>query len=111
MRPGLLVVFLFGCGRTAIYEPAEPGLDGAVFDAGSRDAGLHDAGVRDAGLDAGPPESPWICETADAGPPSANACERDVTAGVILPNNPGCFVDVVPTQGETGKLRWDCGSD
>lgn len=71
------------------------------------DAG-HDAAVPDAGP-LGP--QPWICETADAGEPGPGACERDVEAGLILPNDPGCFVDVIPAAGEIGKLRWDCSQD
>jgi hypothetical protein len=110
-----MAVFLFGCGRTQVYEPAEPAPhvvlhDAGEPDAGVHDAGVHDAGVPDAGFDAGIMPMPWNCETADAGEPSATSCETTVMAGAITPSSPTCFVDVVPSENEVGKLRWDCAS-
>jgi hypothetical protein len=106
-----LTVFLFGCGRTAVYEPAQHAPHVVPHDAGVPDAGAPDAGTRDAGVpDAGIVPMPWNCETADAGEPSANACEATVVAGTITPSSPVCFVDVVPSEGEVGKVRWDCGA-
>jgi hypothetical protein len=115
------IVVLLACGRTALLEPATPfelpdDVDaGEHLDAGARDAGTPDAG-HDAGFDAGFDAGviapmPWICETADSGAPSEEACERDVIAELYLPNDPNCFVDVVPAPGERGTLRWDCTSD
>jgi hypothetical protein len=103
-----LVLCLFACGRTALLEPGEPVSFPPLRDAGVPDAGL-DAGRPDAGApDAGFVAQPWICETADAGPPGPDACEMPVTTGTILPDNWRCYVDVVPSLNEVGTLRWDC---
>jgi hypothetical protein len=64
--------------------------------------------VPDAGFDAGM-VMPWNCETADAGDPSTMACETTVVAGTFT-TGLNCFVDVVPSPGEIGTLRWDCAS-
>jgi hypothetical protein len=112
-----VVVFLMvasACGRTEVYRPREPQqmTDAGAPDAGRPDAGpARDAGTPDAGaVDAGMP-SPSHCDSADAGAPQPGACEAQVTVGLILPDSPSCFVDIIPTPSEVATLRWDCTGD